>query len=124
MTRSVRMGSSAVLAFVALTTGAAAAGLTGPLYPMPGAAGSGHGGDVCVSAGGFDQDVGFTWAFGGGKPTNDKTCPPGTTVPAPFDTSRFAKLYGGADGRADAVSKRPQIAMDGAADAPTETLSF
>jgi hypothetical protein len=96
----------------------AGAALTGPIYPVPGGTGSGHGGDVCAATattGG--SSTGVTWTFGGGTPTNKTDCPASTTAPKDFDTNRFKRLYWGSNSSA---GKRPQVSMDGTA----ETLSF
>ncbi|WP_037494213.1 MopE-related protein [Solirubrobacter soli] len=107
---------------------ASAAGLTGPLYPMPGGANSGHGGNVCVmtppaagTLGTLGEAAGVTWTFGGGTPTSATICPTGTATPAPFDTERFVRLYWGLDNRA---GKRPGAAMDGAISSQDELLTF
>src|SRR5947207_38103 len=85
----------------------AAAALTGPIYPLPGGAGSGHGGDVCAATTSTAGVAGgITWTFGGGDPTDPNSCPASTDVPAPFDTNRFAKLFWGSSSDAP-----PQVAM-------------
>jgi PKD domain len=102
---------------------AASAALIGPVYPVPGGPGSGHGGNTCVASteldGAMGKGTGQIWSYGGGDGTPPIGCPYDEAAPAPtaFDTSRFEKLYWG-------ISSQPQLALDGLIDAPGETLSF
>jgi hypothetical protein len=108
--------------FGAASAARAAEPLRGPLYPMPGGKDAGHGGNVCASQGTtLGSASGVTWTFGGGNPTSATLGPTTATVPAAFDTTRFARLYWGLS---NAAGKRPGVAMDGAVNQQDETLSF
>jgi hypothetical protein len=132
--RSARGAAALAACCLALATGAAgasaAAPLTGPQYPLTGAAGVGHGGNVCAWNGQrLGSTTGTTWTLGGGHTDPTLNCPQTTTPPPPFDTTRFAHLYWGIEGGARVStpanpSGLPQVAFDGAADAPGETLSY
>ncbi len=103
----------------------ATAALTGPIYPLPGSASEGHGGNVCAATNSTAGVAGgITWTFGGGgdTATTDLSCPlAGVDPPGQFNTNRFAKLYWGSDGSA---GKRPGVSMDGPIDVAAETLIF
>jgi hypothetical protein len=126
MDRRLRLGIASLaclllLAVLALPSSAAAAP-TGPIYPLPGNATTGHGGNTCDATGtSAGLLAGVTWTFGGGLPAtnNSGLCPTNGPDPAvPFNTDRFQNLYWGANGNA-----LPRVSMDGPFDA-TETLSF
>ena len=99
--------------------------IVGPVYPMPGYSGSGHGGASCVSSGGSDarQSGGVTWTFGGGgaAQSTSQSCNDTFTSPATqpgFDTTRFQSLYWGIDG-----SKLPTFTVNPADGASLVTAS-
>ena len=110
--------------------GSASAALSGPVYPVPGHAGAGHGGNTCQSSTDVEaasgKTGGMTWSFGGGTATDPS---PGCTFANPqpalpdFDTTRWERLYWGADA-SNATTKMPQLALDGTIDAAGETLSL
>ena len=123
---------------LALAATAAFAAPSGPVYPLPGGPGTGHGGSTCLAASGAEAamgktaaqngspSAGQTWFYGGGSdPAQTGTgCPfdptPGANV-TPFDTTRFARLFWG-------ESTAPELALDGVVDnaggtAETLTLS-
>ena len=113
--------AAAVLGIV-LVPAVASAAMFGPLYPIPNTTDKAHGGNFCAAAGTTPGSLaGVTWSFGGGTPANTTTCPNSTTVPAPFDTTKFQNLYWGSDGSA---GKRPLVSMDPGADVPAETMTL
>ena len=111
------------LAAIAMPSTIASAAPTGPVYPVPGGPGSGHGGSSCLSTATYAAGPGgAVWTLGGGLPgVTPAECPTSGSEPPDFDTSRFAALYWGADNR---TAKRPQLAMDGDLSGGNETLSF
>jgi PKD domain len=110
-----------------LAARSALAATTGPVYPVPGVAGVGHGGSTCAAASNVEgqsgKGFGQTWTFGGGGMAPSGTdCPYSLAVPPPFDTTRFQSLYWGSD--SSSTAKRPALSLDGAIDTASETLNF
>lgn len=115
---------------MALGATSASAALTAPVYPVPGHAGAGHGGNTCQSSTGAEaasgKTGGMTWSFGGGTAADPSPgCTFSATPPAlpDFDTTRWERLYWGADA-SNSTTKMPQLALDGTIDAAGETLSL
>ena len=104
----------------------------GPVYPLPGGPGTGHGGSTCLAASSVEAAMGKTalengtpspgqtWFFGGGSDPaqTGPGCPsdptPGTSV-TPFDTTRFDRLFWG-------ESSAPELALDGVVDSTAGTV--
>ena len=115
----VRILAAALLLALATGPPASATPLVGPLYPVPFDGVRLHGGNACFQTGGTPGSAaGTTWTFGAGK-TRLTTCPAGATVPPPFDTTKFQRLYWGADGTA---TRSPRVAMDGAFTAGSDEI--
>jgi hypothetical protein len=98
----------------------ASAAVTGPVYPLPGGAATGHGGNQCAALTGLDGAMGKSsgqrWSFGGDNDTTPAAgCPVGAAPTTPFDTTRFDALYWGA-------SSAPSLALDGLIDNTAGTI--
>jgi hypothetical protein len=121
-------------ALLLAATAAFGAAPIGPVYPLPGGPGTGHGGSTCLAASQAEAAMGKTaaqngssadgqtWFYGGGSdPAQTGTgCPydaAASTTVTPFDTSRFARLFWG-------ESSAPELALDGTVDSVGETLTL
>ena len=105
----------------------------GPVYPLPGGPGTGHGGSTCfantdneaamgkTAAANLTPTNGVTWHFGAGtEPAQVGTgCPFSATPTAldPFDSARFERLFWG-------MSSAPTLALDGVISSAGETMTF
>ena len=134
MGRLLAVALAPVLVFGA--TAAAGAPPIGPVYPLPGGPGAGHGGSTCLAASSAEAAMGKsaaqngtsssgqTWHYGGGTDPAQAGpgCPydPAPTSVTPFDTTRFERLFWG-------PSVAPSLALDGTVDnaaGTTETLAL
>jgi hypothetical protein len=121
-----------VLLAVLVLPSSAAAAPTGPMYPLPGNATTGHGGNTCAAVGTrAGTDPGVTWTYGGGLAATNvsTTCPLSGTAPQPFNTDRFENLYWGSNSSAAGspglpLGARPMVSMDGPIVPASESLSF
>jgi hypothetical protein len=122
LSRALAAALSAALVLAA--SAAFGAPPVGPVYPLPGGPGTGHGGSTCLAASGAEAAMGKpggqTWFYGGGsEPAQIGTgCPfdptPGASV-TPFDTTRFDRLFWG-------ESSAPELALDGVVDSTAGTV--